>query len=184
VLVEVATRSDLDGLTEAHVEGGRVAYRGIYPDELLDGPSRRADRHQFWTETLDRIETGSIDAFEMLLVSKDRHGVAGMMHTKSARVEDAPSTWAAVSHLYVHPRAWRQGHGTALLRAAVGRLRDVGAEGILLWAVEDNLDAHRFYESRGWHIEPGHRRPLWGVPDVHEIQFKLEDLTSATAPTT
>lgn len=175
MLVEPATSADIDGVTDAHVEGGRVAYRGIYPDELLDGPDRHRDRHGFWTETIRRVVTGSPDRLETLLVSRDDEGVAGMVHTKSARAEDAPPRWAAISHLYVHPRAWRQGHGTALVQAAGPRLREAGALGILLWAVEGNHRAHRFYESLGWRVEPDRRRPLWGVPDVFEIQFRLHD---------
>ncbi len=41
------------------------------------------------------------------------------------------------------------GVGSRLFRAARGMLEDAGLEGLVVWAIEDNDNACRFYEGQG-----------------------------------
>jgi GNAT superfamily N-acetyltransferase len=46
--------------------------------------------------------------------------------------------------------------GSALLEAAVTRLADSGFSQASLWVFTRNTNARRFYEQRGWSLEPHH----------------------------
>ena len=51
---------------------------------------------------------------------------------------------------HVHPEAWRQGYGAALVGEAVECLRKDGFQEITLWVLRGNLRAIRFYEAIGF----------------------------------
>ncbi|HEX4307941.1 MAG TPA: GNAT family N-acetyltransferase [Solirubrobacterales bacterium] len=62
---------------------------------------------------------------------------------------------AEFARLAVAEPARRQGIGRALILAATGGARRVGAEGIALWSRPYQTDAHALYESLGWRRVPG-----------------------------
>jgi GNAT superfamily N-acetyltransferase len=79
-------------------------------------------------------------------------------------------------HVAVEERG--RGVGRALLGAAVAALRERGARRAILWVVEDNATARRFYEGQGWSWD-GTRvaRPLGGFlgfPTVVEVRYVLD----------
>jgi GNAT superfamily N-acetyltransferase len=86
-----------------------------------------------------------------------------------------------------------QGVGTALLAALACRARDQGAVALCVTTTNDNLDALRFYQRRGFRltaVRPGavdaarHRKPAipatgaYGIPLRDEIELGL-DLSEA-----
>jgi predicted N-acetyltransferase YhbS len=64
-----------------------------------------------------------------------------------------------LDRLYVDPRWWRQGIGSALHDGALAVAADRGARSINLWVLEENLPARAMYERRGWRRLPGWTRP-------------------------
>jgi ribosomal protein S18 acetylase RimI-like enzyme len=52
--------------------------------------------------------------------------------------------------IYVHPTAWRQGAGTALLDQALRHLRADGFREAVLWVLPGNQRAIAFYEAAGF----------------------------------
>jgi putative acetyltransferase len=52
--------------------------------------------------------------------------------------------------LYVVPAHWRTGVGTALHDHALERLSSRGCTRAKLWTLEENWNARRYYEKRGW----------------------------------
>jgi len=52
--------------------------------------------------------------------------------------------------LFVVPDAWGSGVAQALLETALAAMRECGATEALLWVVEANVRARRFYEREGW----------------------------------
>ncbi len=52
ISIRVAHPDDADALAAAHIEGWRVGYRGLLPDEFLDAPdfaAQRLERWRLWT---------------------------------------------------------------------------------------------------------------------------------------
>lgn len=76
----------------------------------------------------------------------------------------------------------RQGVGTALLRSIEGAARAAGCNRLWLVTTNDNLDALRFYQRRGFHLVRVHpdalevsRRLKPGIPEVGEHGIPLRD---------
>ena len=64
-----------------------------------------------------------------------------------------------------HPRSWGAGHGSALHEAAMDHLAKEGFGEAVLWVLEGNERARRFYERRGWRAD-GARGDFWGATRV------------------
>jgi ribosomal protein S18 acetylase RimI-like enzyme len=86
----------------------------------------------------------------------------------------------------------RQGIGTALLAAAADEARKAGCARAWLITTNDNLDAVRFYQRRGWDLVALHRDAVtagrklkpelpevgdYGLPIRHELEFELSAST-------
>jgi GNAT superfamily N-acetyltransferase len=82
----------------------------------------------------------------------------------------------------------RQGIGTALLAAAADEARKARCARAWLITTNDNLDAVRFYQRRGWDLVALHRDAVtsgrqlkpeipevgdYGLPIRHELEFEL-----------
>ena len=52
--------------------------------------------------------------------------------------------------LYLLPEYMGRGMGSVLLDASLKALSDAGFTNVLLWVLEDNLRAHKFYERSGF----------------------------------
>jgi GNAT superfamily N-acetyltransferase len=92
------------------------------------------------------------------------------------RSEEEPEV-AELEAIYVDPSAWGTGAGPALLSAGEYALRARGFEEALLWVLEDNPRARRFYESAGWEHDGGRKTwPRMGVePYIVRYRKRLSD---------
>ena len=161
-----ATLDDAPGLARVKVDGWQTAYRGIFPDELLDGLT--IERHTLvFAERLGNPDRPTDR--EWLCERGDE--VVGWACWMPSRDADADSSAVAeVTAVYVHPSAWRMGVGALLMEhihahiAGLGRYRET-----TLWVLEDNPRARRFYERHGYRTD-GARKPQPGFPKIVEVR--------------
>jgi GNAT superfamily N-acetyltransferase len=73
--------------------------------------------------------------------------------------------------LYVVPEAWGSGAASALMDAALDAIRADGSAEALLWVVEANPRARRFYEREGWEPTGETRDTELGPP---ELQYRRQ----------
>jgi GNAT superfamily N-acetyltransferase len=156
VLLRPATSEDADEVAGVHVRSWQVGYRGILPDAYLDGLrlEDRAARYTF--DDVDPHRPATIVAVEDGIIR-------GFATTGPARDVDAAGAGELLA-LYVDPESWRQGVGRRLIAAARVKLRQQGYGTAILWALEGNDRAARFYAADGWLLD-GTRRTeaIWGV---------------------
>jgi GNAT superfamily N-acetyltransferase len=93
-----------------------------------------------WAEVLARWEASLEDAGTRILVAEVDGRVVG--------VAAVAGEW--LDALYVVPEHWSSGIGSALHDRALDDLRTLGASRCHLWVLEENEQARRFYERRGW----------------------------------
>jgi ribosomal protein S18 acetylase RimI-like enzyme len=145
--VRDAVYDDAEAIERVRIRGWQAAYRGIFPDEFLDGLEPGWTR---WQERLARMPDGwSIFAAEI------GGQVVGFASAGPSRDEDGGGELYA---LYVDPESWSRGAGRELLRVAEARLAETHEEATL-WVLRDNLRARRFYELAGWRVD-GAEAPL------------------------
>jgi ribosomal protein S18 acetylase RimI-like enzyme len=156
---------DVDELGDVHVRAWQAAYRGVMPDEYLDGlePSERA---AFWTRFFD---TPRPDRRLNVVTVNDR--VIGFACFGTCpESEDAP-----LGELYainLDPDYWGRGLGRALLSEVTLELGAFG-DSAVLWVVPQNVRARGLYEAAGWMDDGGRRRDEVLGARVDEMRYRI-----------
>lgn len=141
----------------------QAAYKGLLPDEYLDSlrADERASRYDF--ATTDPLAPHTIVADDGRMIV----GFATIGVSPGGSSRDVGELMA----LYVDPDSWRTGVGRALIARARAGLRRLGFDNALLWVLEGNERAQRFYERDGWLRGDDRRRQrVWGI-EVDEIAY-------------
>ena len=143
--IRPATSDDDSDLAEVYVASRRVAWRGLLRDGYLDGLDVREEGHALLTYLAPSGEGWRI------LVAENARQVVGFVTFR----REPSSAVGHVGALFVSPRLFRSGIGTALLQAAGEALRDAGCNEAILWTLEDDRNVKDFYERRGWQPDGG-----------------------------
>jgi GNAT superfamily N-acetyltransferase len=147
VTIRRATPADALAVASVHVRSWQAAYRGLMPDEALDGLSveRRA---RFWRSFLGDQRPG-----EHVLVAVHEGEVCGFAHAGACRDPAATPATGEIASLYLGPEAWGMGRGRALMDACVEQMVQDGHRQAVLWVLVTNARARRFYEVAGWRCD-------------------------------
>ncbi len=166
--IRPATSEDVEPLARVHVRSWQVAYRGLIPDETLDKLDV-AERAARWRATFG-------DGDQDVLVAVDDGTVRGFCSLQPARDEmDSRETVGEITSLYVDPEHWRQGLGRASYSAIAARARQRGFRELVLWVLEENHAARRFYERMGFHRDAGagFTRGFGGGVELSENRYRV-----------
>jgi ribosomal protein S18 acetylase RimI-like enzyme len=178
VTIRPASVDDADAVGEVHVRAWQSAYRGVMPDDYLDGLQAQ-DHATRWRE---HLTAPSSDGHPLVVV--DDHRVVGFASVGPARDSDAPSDIGQLYAINLDPEVWGRGLGRALLRVATDRLRELGYVEAVLWVVPDNQRARRLYESEGWSDDDLRRDDeVFGVV-VSEMRYRRLLVEPAGRPDT
>ena len=139
--IRPATSADAAVIARLHAQSWRVAYRGMYRDEYLDGDIV-ADRTRVWTA---RLESPAGNQSVLLAIDGDEPlGFVRVYGNDDVR-------WGTlVDNLHVRAEQQRRGIGRRLLAASAAWSRERYPDALLyLWVLEGNAKAQRFYEGLG-----------------------------------
>jgi len=154
---------DVPATAAAVVAAWRSAYRGLVADEAID--AQTVEAHAAALGGMLHSEEPAL-----LFVAEDARGVAGYVVAAASRDDDAGDGDGEVWGIYVDPERQGTGIGAALMDAAVAHLRDRGFTEAILWMLDGNRAADRFYRSRGWWPDGGrrveHTRSGHALPEV------------------
>ena len=143
VTVRRAVPEDASAIAQIHVRSWQVAYRGVMPDEVLEGLSV-VQREQFWRGAAAmEPEAGAV------FVAASGADVLGFCAFATPS-RDADAGVAEIGAIYVDPPAWRSGVGRALMEAALTELRRNGWRSVTLWVLAKNRRAREFYARFGF----------------------------------
>ncbi|HZV25442.1 MAG TPA: GNAT family N-acetyltransferase [Acidothermaceae bacterium] len=165
-----ALADDALGVATVHVRSWQAAYRGLMPDvylDQLDVERRRAGWERSIAET-DWPRTGT-------LVATEANGtVVGFAHVGPARDDDLdPLVVGELAAIYLLPQVWGSGVGRRLMLAAVNVLRDAGFAEAILWVLEGNERAQRFYEIGGWQLHGVPKDVVIADVNLAEVRYRL-----------
>ena len=158
--VRPARPEDAAAIADVHVRTWQAAYEHVFGTQRLAGIEER--RRAQWEEWLANPQP-AWRAF----VAEEAGRVLGFVRVGDSRDESGKGELFAI---YVLPEAWGSGAGSALMASALEALR--GYSSAMLWVLEENPRARRFYEREGWILDGGRRdEEILGVT-VAEVRYR------------
>ena len=154
-MVRPARPEDADAIARVQVETWRATYAHAVPAESLAQVDVGA-RAEMWR----RFLAGDSATF----VGEIDGEIRGFVNVGKSR--DHPGMGELFS-IYVLPRAWGSGLGTALIERGEEELRSRGFTSATLNVLADNPRARRFYERQGWVAGETFQDTLLG----HEVEL-------------
>ncbi len=151
-------------IEQVRTAGWRAAYAGVLDAGFLAALAVDDDAVARRERMLAAPQPG-----EVVLVAEQAGVVVGACVLVPGRDADlAPGTSAELALLYVRPDVWARGVGGRLLEAGFDR---APAPLQVLWALEGNAAARRFYERRGFRAD-GARRVLDLGGPAPEVRYR------------
>jgi ribosomal protein S18 acetylase RimI-like enzyme len=139
ISIRAATSADATDIIAVRLASWQATYGPYLPPHAwdeFDQPGRTA-------RLAESIETGST----RVLVATTAASIVGYTFSGACRDDDVPDGTGEVYAIYVHPSAWSTGAGRALMTATLDAL---GKIPVVLWVLEVNARARRFYELAGF----------------------------------
>ena len=159
--------SDVPAVARTVVAAWQAAYRGILSNAFLEGLDVKRIE-EAWHEIVERTDRTD------LVVEVDGQTI-GFVGFGTARDEDTdPTQVAEVYAIYVHPDHWRAGAGSALIEAALERLRQAGYAQVVLWTMRDNTPAQDFYRKNGFRRDAATKISERQGEQFEEVRFWRE----------
>jgi GNAT superfamily N-acetyltransferase len=163
-----ATPDDAAAIARVHVESWQVAYAHVFPPERLAELSTER-RARWWSSEL----TDPPERTEVLVDDEGGRPV-GFASVGPARDEDTDATRTAELYaIYVLPERWGSGFGRQLMDAAVAACEQLGFQEAVLWVLEDNPRARRFYEAAGWQLDGASKADTFLDCPVTEVRYRI-----------
>jgi GNAT superfamily N-acetyltransferase len=160
-VIRQAHPEDSEAIALVHVRGWQAAYRDVFPGEALAGLSV-GQRAQMWR--------GQIASGGAVIVAEENGVVQGFAAVGPSQDEDSEGLGELYT-IYVEPSRWGRGIGRELCGAAEDALRGGGFREAILWVLDDNPRARRFYEARGWRQDGMRTVERLGV-EVPELRYR------------
>jgi GNAT superfamily N-acetyltransferase len=148
LIVRDAVVDDANAMGHLHVRAWQSAYRGVMPDEYLDGLQAH-DRVEMWR---GRISQSDLPPVLVAAVADEVVGFAAF------GAEQPPTSAPSCGELYamnLDPDYWGQGIGRVLLHRVTEALLAMEYEEAVLWVGPENQRARALYESEGWVADGG-----------------------------
>ena len=146
-----------------HVSSWRSAYKGIVPDEVLDNLSEEEIADKFKKEIEQKGYTFYCAEYEGKII--------GHFNIRRSHDEDKPNA-GEVHGIYLIEEFWGKGYGKKMMSCAIDSLKQMGYNEIILWVLEENNRARRFYEKCGFVFDGTKKEEIIGKPLI-EIRYTI-----------
>ena len=159
--MEIRPAADTDcfaDISAVYEQSWKYAYKNIIPQSYLYSiPSGR------WISGINK--NGRTD-----VIALDGEKTVGAASFCASRWERFRG-WGEVVSLYLLPGYIGRGLGSALLRYCTDELEKRGFDSVLLWVLEDNHRARRFYERHGFVCTDEYITDNIGGRELREVMY-------------
>ena len=167
MVIRTGVIADAKRLAWVHGKVWLQAYTDLLPPDYLVPHaaelSTRADKWRAWVSTrppwVAETERGELVGFSAWGGARDADvtvGITGELLT-----------------IYVLAEHWGFGVGRMLMAASLASMREAGFLDAVLWVLEGNVRARRFYEAGGWHPDGAVKTEERGGVVLHEVRYRL-----------
>lgn len=136
----------------------KYAYKGIIPQDYLDSiPTGR------WANSISKAGMNNLILIENGMII----GTASFCKSRWEKYSD----YGEIVSIYFLPDHIGKGYGRLLLNKCIEELKQCGFSKVLLWVLEDNHRARKFYEKNGFICSKIFIDDNIGGKDVREVLY-------------
>ena len=136
----------------------KYAYKNIIPQEYLDSiPKGR------WANRITKDGMFNLVIIENGLII----GTSGICRSRWKQYSD----YGEIVSIYFLPEYMGKGFGNHLLKRCIEELKRLGFDRILLWVLEDNIRARKFYEKNGFVCSDEYLNDNIGGKEIREVMY-------------
>lgn len=148
--IRIANESDYEQIAKISIEGWQHAYKGIFPDSVLNNLQ--------WQPRVDgRRKHFDRDTMACFVYVIDENVVAFCDVGVARKVDGATSIstgYGEIYAIYVLPSYQRQGIGKILFNRALEYVNERGWGNVVIWTLVENKSSHLFYANCGCKPNP------------------------------
>ena len=149
---------DLLEISNIYERSWKYAYRDIIPQDYLDSiPKGR------WAGSINKIGMNSLVVIENGRII----GTASFCKSRWKQYSD----YGEIVSIYFLPAYMGKGYGHQLLKKCIEELNILGYDNILLWVLEDNQRARKFYEKNGFSCSEIFMSDNIGGKELREVMY-------------
>jgi GNAT superfamily N-acetyltransferase len=168
-----ATVDDAPAIAQVRIDGWRTTYRGLIPDDYLDGMELQASI-DLWNRVLGAQSTTA----NVFVATRDGEVVG--FAAGNALPDPKHGADAELTAVYLRRDMQRSGIGHRLVAAVVAAQRAHGARAMIVWTIAGNKGARAFYENLGGELVV--EQPfVWDGMDLVEAGYVWRDLAALAA---
>ncbi len=164
-LIRAASSKDAGVIAQIHVQAWQETYRGLMPQAFIERQSV-AQRRAMWERIL-----GDPASSSTVVVAEIQGVVVGFASGGPSRSDDGEAD-VELYAIYVLKAHHRKGLGGALCRQLLGELAQKGAKRALIWVLDGNAGARRFYEALGA-VVCAHKVDERGDVSLREVGYSV-----------
>ncbi|MDH3306923.1 MAG: GNAT family N-acetyltransferase [Acidimicrobiia bacterium] len=160
------TVADAEAVAVVHIRAWQAGYAGLLPQAFLQSLDESLDRRvDSWRRTAVRPDV-------VYLVALDDEGSLVGFTSGGEPANDEGDALGEIYTIYLDPDSWGTGVAMPLLGDAEQGLRDLGYRSAILWVLDANARARRFYEKAGWSADGGAKIEVWGEISLSEVRYR------------
>jgi len=158
ITIRKALPEDAYDYTALHMCCWRDAYTGIIPGAFLDG--RAAELEQRAEQCRLSLEAPGDCGFYCAVYNG---GMIGRLIFAKSQDGDKPDAGDIVA-LYLRKEYWGKGFGRRMMDFAVSELKRIEFQEAIIWVLDENSRARRFYERYGFTLDGARKDIQLGKP--------------------
>lgn len=155
----VSPDDNLKEISNVYEQSWKYAYKNIIPQSYLDSIPKG-----HWVESLSKGNREN-------MVVTENNLIVGTSSLGRSRWEKYRECGEIVS-LYLLPEYIGKGYGRALFDRVIKELNAMGFEYAVLWALEENTRARKFYEKYGFLFNGECRQDNIGGKEIQEVMYE------------
>lgn len=141
--IRYANFVDIDTLGNIHSKSLQTAFEGIIPDDILMNAFSVESRRNGFSRELEEQRPFNAIAFEGDMP-------VGLLSFGDSRYIDVGEDTIELWRIYMLPQYWGSGLGEELFSWGLNEIIARGYRKVILWVLEENGRACRFYEKFGF----------------------------------
>lgn len=147
-------------ISKIYESSWKYAYKGMIPQDYLDSIPMGQ-----WANSISKVGMNNL----VLIENGMMIGTASFCKSRWEKYRD----YGEIVSIYFLPDYIGKGYGRLLLNRCIEELKQCGFRKVLLWVLEDNHRARKFYEKNGFICSEIFMDDNIGGKDIREVLYVL-----------